>query len=154
MKIRNVMTTDVITLTPEQTLKDAAETFRDNGISGAPVLDDGELVGILSEGDVVESLKTRDIGYELWFPAPFEFVEIPIRNLVHWRSVRDELQEVGDMYVRDAMTRTVKTIALDDTVEEASEKMAKHRINRLPVLQDGELVGIVTREDIIRGLIG
>lgn len=154
MNVSDVMTRDVVTLRPDETLREAAETLRGNEISGAPVVEDGDLVGVLSEGDVVKALRTGDLGYELWFPSPFEIVEVPLRNLIKWRQLRDELEESGDLYVRDVMTGSVKKVSPGDPVEEAAELMARHRINRLPVTEEGNLVGIVTREDIIRGLVG
>lgn len=154
MRIEDIMTRDVVTLRPGQSLREAAEALEKEGISGAPVVRDGELVGVLSEGDVVGALRTTELGYEIWFPSPFEVIEVPIRNLVKWRQVKEELEEVGSYLVEDAMTRNVKDVSPDDTVERAAELMSRHGINRLPVVDDdGRLVGIVTREDIVRGLI-
>ncbi|MBS1263197.1 MAG: hypothetical protein MAG715_00367 [Methanonatronarchaeales archaeon] len=154
MRVGDVMTAEVVALEPGMTLREAAETLRGHGISGAPVVERGDLVGVLSEGDVVKALRTGELGYGLWFPSPFELVEVPLRNLIRWRKLRDELEESGDLYVGDVMTESVKTASPNDTVEDAAETMTRHRINRLPVLRGGEVVGIVTREDIIRGLVG
>jgi len=154
MKVADVMTRDVVTLDPKDTLRNASEVLRSNEISGAPVVSNGKVIGVLSEGDVVKALRTGDIGYELWFPSPFEIVEVPLRNLIKWRKLKEELEERDELHVEDVMTSSVKKIGPDESFEEAAEKMSRHRINRLPVMDDdGNLVGIVTREDILKGVM-
>lgn len=152
MRVEDVMTEEVVCLSPTDSLKEAAEALRGSGISGAPVTEDGGLVGVLSEGDIVEQLKTSDLEYDLWLPSPFEVIEIPVRNAVKWREFREEMEDVSELHVSDAMTSEAKTARPGDSAEDAAEKMARLRINRLPVVEEGEVVGIVTREDLLRGL--
>ncbi len=120
LRVEQVMTEKVLTLRPDASLRDAKELFRVNRISGAPVLRDGELVGIVSIEDIILALERGEI----------------------------------DLPVHERMTRRVVTVREDETVMQAVNKFAKLRLGRLPVVNEqGALVGIVTRSDIVRGLL-
>jgi CBS domain-containing protein len=88
----------------------------------------------------------------LWLPSPFEVFEIPFRDLVKWERMQASLKDVTTKKVADVMSRNLHEVGPDDSVEEAASIMTRHRINRLPVVEDNRLVGIVTRGDIISGL--
>ncbi|MCQ1536191.1 CBS domain-containing protein [Methanosarcina sp. KYL-1] len=151
MKVRDVMNPDVVFCKPDDTVRDTAKILKENDISGAPVLEDGELVGIVSEADLLKLLVLPEKG-ELWLPSPFEVIEVPIRELLGWEETKKMLSDVGSKQIREIMKKDVYTISPETSVEEASELMIRHRINRLPVMEEGRLVGIVTRGDIIQGL--
>ena len=78
MKVKDVMNPDVVFCKPENTVREAAKILKENNISGAPVLEDGKLVGIVSEADLLELLVIPEKG-NLWLPSPFEIIEVPIR---------------------------------------------------------------------------
>lgn len=151
MKVKDVMNPDVVFCKPDDTVREAAKILKDNNISGAPVLDDGQLVGIVSEGDLLELLVVPEKG-DLWLPSPFEVIEVPIRELLSWEETKKMLSDVGSTKVEEIMTKDVHTISSEASVEEASELMVRRRINRLPVMENDQVVGIVTRGDIIKGL--
>lgn len=151
MKVKDFMNPDVVFCKPDDTVREAAKTLKDNNISGAPVLEDGKLVGIISEGDLLELLVIPEKG-DLWLPSPFEVIEVPIRELLSWEETKKMLSDVGSTKVEDIMTKEVHTISSEASVEEASELMVRRRINRLPVMEKDHVVGIVTRGDIIKGL--
>jgi len=77
---------------------------------------------------------------------------VPIRELLSWEETKKMLSDVGFTKVEEMMTKNVHTISSEASVEEASELMVRHRINRLPVMENDRVVGIVTRGDIIEGL--
>lgn len=151
MKIKDVMNPNVVFCKPDDTVREAAKILKENNVSGAPVLEGEELVGIISEADLLKLLilpEKRD----LWLPSPFEVIEVPIRELLSWEETKKMLSDVGSTKIEEIMTKDVHTISSEASVEEASEHMIKHRINRLPVTEDSRVVGIVTRGDIIQGL--
>ncbi|MCK5661776.1 MAG: CBS domain-containing protein, partial [Methanosarcinales archaeon] len=88
-------------------------------------------------------------------PSPLEIIEIPIRELLGWEDAKASLEDIGSKPISTIMASKVHTIAADDTIEHASTLMVKHRVNRLPVVDDADkLVGIVTRGDIIQAVAG
>ncbi|WP_292375237.1 CBS domain-containing protein [Methanosarcina sp. UBA411] len=151
MKVKDVMNSNVVSCKPDDTVREAARVLKENNISGAPVLEGEELVGIVSEGDLLKLLILPEKG-ELWLPSPFEVIEVPIRELFGWEETKKMLSDVGSTNIEEIMTKDVHTISSEASVEEASEHMIRHRINRLPVTEDSRVVGIITRGDIIKGL--
>jgi len=151
MKIKDVMNPNVVFCKPDDTVREIAKILKENDISGVPVIEGEELVGIVSEGDLLKLLIIPEKG-ELWLPSPFEVIEVPIREYLGWEDTKKILSDVGSTKIEEIMTRDVHTISSEASVEEASEHMVRHRINRLPVIEDDRVVGIVTRGDIIQGL--
>jgi CBS domain-containing protein len=142
-----------ITVPAEANISEAARLLRENKISGLPVLDGEKLVGIVSESDLLRLLSVEDEEEgSLWLPSPFEVFEVPFRDLVKWERMQSNLKDNQTKSVADVMSRNLHEVGPDDSVEEAASIMTRHRINRLPVVEDGRLVGIVTRGDIISGL--
>lgn len=151
MKVKDVMNPNVVFCKPEDTVREAAKALKVNNISGAPVLEGRKLVGIVSEADLLKLLVIPEKG-NLWLPSPFEVIEVPIRELLSWEDTKKMLSDVGSTKIEEMMTKDVRTISSEASVEEASELMIRHRINRLPVMENDHVVGIVTRGDIIEGL--
>ncbi|HWQ44033.1 MAG TPA: CBS domain-containing protein [Methanosarcina barkeri] len=151
MKVKDVMNPNVVFCKPDDTVREAAKILKENSISGAPILEGEKLVGIISEADLLKLLILPEKG-ELWLPSPFEVIEVPIRELIGWEDTKKMLSDAGAIRIKEIMTKDVHTISSEASVEEASEHMIRHRINRLPVTEDNRVVGIVTRGDIIEGL--
>jgi CBS domain-containing protein len=151
MKVKDVMNPKVVFCKPDDTVREVAKILKENNISGVPVLEGEELVGVVSEGDLLKLLIIPEKG-DLWLPSPFEVIEVPIREYLGWEETKKILSDVGSTRVEEIMTKDVYSISSEASVEEASEHMIRHRINRLPVIEDERVVGIVTRGDIIQGL--
>ena len=151
MNVKDVMNSDVVSCKPDDEISSAAQLLKENNISGLPVVDEGNVVGIVTEADILKLLEVPEHG-GLWLPSPFEVIEIPIRELINWEDTKRMLNNVGSKPIKDIMESNVYTISTDNSIEDASSMMIKHKVNRLPVLDSGELVGIITRGDIIRGL--
>ena len=151
MKVKDVMNPNVVFCKPDDTVREVAKILKENNISGVPVLEGEELVGVVSEGDLLKLLIIPEKG-DLWLPSPFEVIEVPIREYLGWEETKKILSDVGSTKVEEIMTKDVYSISSEASVEEASEHMIRHRINRLPVIEDDRVVGIVTRGDIIEGL--
>jgi CBS domain-containing protein len=152
MKVRDVMNVKPISIQADRSVSEAARILRENKISGMPVLDGERLVGIVSESDLLRLLSVEEDSGNLWLPSPFEVFEVPFRDLVKWEKMRASMDEIPKRKVADVMSRNLHEVGPDDTIEEAASIMTRHRINRLPVVVEGRLVGIVTRGDIISGL--
>lgn len=152
MKIKDVMNRNVITCKPDDSVSILAKLFKENHISGMPVVEKGNVVGIVSETDLLRLFETPEVSGDLWLPSPFEVIEIPIRNLVRLEEFKKALEDLKLKPVRHIMTKSVHSISPDDSLEEASSRMVKYKVNRLPVIENGKLVGIVARSDIIKGL--
>lgn len=149
MQVRHVMTKDVVTVTEEATLAEAAKEMRSHDVSGVPVVDAaGKVVGILSEKDILRSLEK---------PMPSSPAG-SIIDLVLERGIRAETRlTVMRKWLETNRVETVMTpdpvvIAPDTTVVDAAEIMRERKINRLPVIERGRLVGIVARHDVLSAL--
>lgn len=146
------MTPRPISVTPETPVSEVSLLMKKNRIGGIPVAKDGKPVGIVTETDILSLLTMPEINDDLWLPSPFEVIEIPIRELMNWEKTKDALSDVGSKPISEVMSDDLICIAPDVDIEEAASVMLKEGIARLPVVSDGELVGIVTRADLVRGL--
>lgn len=151
--VRDVMNPEPIACQATDAVSDAVKILKKSDISGMPVLEGERLVGVVSESDLLKLLSAEEEG-GLWLPSPLEILEIPIRDLIRWERLQAGAEEVGMIRVSEVMTKNVFTVRPEDTIEDAASIMIRQRINRLPVLEDDKLVGIVTRGDIIAGLGG
>lgn len=132
------MTQGVITVSPETPLKGAAELLARHRISGLPVVDDGVVVGVLSEADiVVRSTGRRE----------------PRSLLPAFLSGRRPEPDLDATLCREAMSSPAITIGAERPVAEAARMMVERKVNRLPVLDASELVGILTRADLVRAFV-
>ena len=145
------MTKPVLTVAPETTVKDAAALLAEKNISGLPVVDGQKVIGIFSEADVLRSLKTTKKDMRLIYPS-VSSLGIAFQEEVTQREILEAYEEIGNMPVRDVMSKNVVTVSPELTVNEAIVKMVQRGINRLPVVDKNSLVGIITRADVIRGL--
>ena len=153
MKVVDVMNRTVISVTPDATVRECIKLLRENKISGVPVMAGDNLVGIITENDILSLLEIPEhTGY--WLPSPLEIIEVPVREIIERLELRDSVSEdVGEWTVDRVMKKPVHTIDSDADIETATEHMIRHKINRLPVVDEaGQLIGIVTRGDIIRGI--
>lgn len=139
MEVKDIMTTDVRTVTPETTLKNVAAVLVENGISGVPVCGaDGRVLGVVSEADIL--LKEHNPGERLGGPLAW---------LLDGRSDASVIKAAATTAV-GAMTAPAITIAPERPVAEAARELTERNIKRLPVVKGEMLVGIVTRADLVR----
>jgi CBS domain-containing protein len=151
LQVKDVMTKAVLTVSPETLVKDAAALLAERNISGLPVIEAGRVVGIFSEGDVLRSIKTTKKDMRLVFPS-ISSLGIAFQEEVTQREILDAYEEIGNRPVKDVMSMNVVIVEPDIALNEAIVKMVQRGINRLPVVDKGGLVGIITRGDVIRGL--
>lgn len=143
MRAHQIMTKDVITVTPHTTIEDAARIMLRTHISGLPVLDDaGNLVGIVSQSDF---LRRSEIGTGRRRPAWLQFFIGP------GKAAADFVRERGRK-VEDVMTEEPVTVGEDTPLEELVSLMEKKGIKRLPVVSGRILKGIVTRSNLLQAV--
>jgi CBS domain-containing protein len=152
MKVKDAMNIDVITCKPDDPVSTLVDFFKNNHISGMPVVENEKVVGMVSETDILKLFKTPDISVDMILPSPFEIIEMPIRSVIRYEEFKKTLEDIRMKPVRDIMNKKIYSISPDSTLEYASDIMVKQRINRLPVIENGKLVGILVRSDIIRCL--
>jgi CBS domain-containing protein len=147
MRAMDVMTTKVITVTPDTSVQELARLLCEQNISGAPVVDEhARLVGIVSEGDLLHRAETDTEHHTERRRARW------LESIATDRTLaRDYIKSHG-RFVRDIMTREVVTVA--DTTELAmiADLFETRRIKRVPVLRDSRLVGIISRANLVRAL--
>jgi CBS domain-containing protein len=151
VKASDAMTTTVITVKPDTTVQEAARLLLTNGISGMPVVDDAAtLVGIISEGDLL-----RRAHEEAW---PKAWGPPPRRGWARWlmdtKISEAEYITQHDVRVADIMTREVVQAQPESSLSDVAALMLRHRIKRVPVVRNGRVVGIVSRQDIVKALAG
>ncbi len=140
----DVMTTDVVSVDPGTPVRDVAELLCTRRISGVPVIDvDGRVIGIVSEGDLIRHATIAGERRQSWLQSLFADDGATARDYTkaHGRTARD------------VMTADVVNVETTATLAEIADMMQRHRIKRVPVLRDGGLVGIVTRGDLLKGMI-
>ncbi len=150
-KVEEVMTKPVVTVPPEMSVKEAAALLAEKDVSGAPVIADGRIIGIFSEVDILRSLKTTKKNLRMVFPS-ISSIGIAFQEEVVQRELLEAYEEIGSRSVSEVMSKEAHTVTTDTTLKEAVMAMVLNDVNRLPVTQAGQLVGIVTRGDIIKGL--
>ena len=144
-KVEDAMTRSVLTVGAGTTIPEVARLLVDNGVSGLPVIDDsGHVLGVVSEGDLL--LK------EAGLPASSQR---PLARLFgSGKATREQQAKVEARTAGDAMTAPAITIEADRTIQAAAELMTERHVNRLPVVdEEGRLVGIVTRADLVRAFV-
>jgi CBS-domain-containing membrane protein len=145
MKVSDVMTPDVLSVRPEATVIEAAQLMLQKRISGVPVTNAlGDLVGIVSEGDF---LRRAETGTGRQRPKWIEFFMGPGR-------LADEYVRLSSRKISDVMTHEVKTVPPSATLEQVVRLMERHNIKRVPVVENGKVVGIVTRANLLHAVAG
>ncbi len=142
MQAHDIMTPDVIAVQPDTPLAEVAELMLIHRISGLPVVEDGAVVGMVSEGDL---LRRAELG------------TAPARP--RWLTLFAAGDRAAEAFVRthgrtagEVMSQALVAVAPETPVEEIAALMETHRVKRLPVVRGGQLVGIVTRADLLRAL--
>lgn len=142
MNAHDIMTRDVVTVGPEVTVAEIAKVLLQRHISGVPVIEDGKVIGVVSEGDLIHR---QEIGTERrrgsWW----------LRLCAGERSPADFIKSHG-VIARDVMTQPVITVAEDAPLDEIADLFEDRGIKRVPVVRDGKLVGIISRANLLQAL--
>jgi CBS-domain-containing membrane protein len=144
MKTAEIMSRAVTTVSPDETILHAARLMLQKGFSGMPVVDSaGSLIGIVTEGDFLRRSETETIRRR---PRWLEF-------LIGVGPIAGEYVRAAGHHVKDVMTSDVYTVEEDTELQEVVDLMERHHIKRVPVVHENKVVGIITRQNLLRALV-
>jgi CBS domain-containing protein len=148
LKVKDIMTKDVVTVTKETTVMELAGLFANRHLSSLPVLDtNGDLIGIVTETDLVEQDKNLHI------PTVISIFDWVI-YLESDKKFEKELKKMTGRVVGDIYSAELLTVSPDTSIADVADLLSSRKINALPVVEGKKLVGIVSRIDLIRSMAG
>ena len=147
LKVKDIMTKELITVSPDTEIIQATKLLLENRINGIPVTDEtGKLVGILCQSDLIAQQKKLPI------PSFFTFLDGLI-TLTSMKQIEKQVQKIAAITVAQAMTPNPITVQPETNIEEVAALMVDKNFHTIPVVDEGKLVGIVGKEDILKTLI-
>ena len=147
LKVKDIMTRELITVSPETEITKAAKILLENRINGVPVIDPfGRLVGVLTQSDLVAQQKGIPV------PSVFTLLEsyIPLTSI---KRIDKEMQKIAALTVKEAMTLEPVTVSPETDIEEVAKLMVDNKYHTLPVVEDDKVVGVVGKEDVLKTLL-
>lgn len=147
LKVRDIMTTDVVSVKRETTIRELAEIFTKHRVGSVPVVDEsGNLIGIVTESDLIEQDKSLHI------PTVISLFDWVI-YLESEKKFEKELQKMTGQTVGDLYTDSAEMVTPDTPVSEVADIMSSKKLHALPVVEGKRLVGMVSRIDLIRTMV-
>ena len=147
IKVKDIMTKEVISVSPETEITNAAKILLENRINGLPVIDAfGRLIGILCQSDLVAQQKGIPV------PSVFTLLEsfIPLTSM---KRIDKEMEKIAALTVKEAMTLEPVTVSPETDIEDVAKLMVDKKYHTLPVVEGGKVVGIVGKEDVLKTLL-
>jgi CBS-domain-containing membrane protein len=147
LKVKDIMTKEVISVSPDTEIVHAAKILLEKRINGMPVIDAfGRLVGIICQSDLVAQQKGIPI------PSVFTLLEsfIPLTSM---KRIDKEMEKIAALTVKEAMTLEPVTVSPETEIEEVAKLMVDKKFHTLPVVDGGKVVGIVGKEDVLKTLL-
>lgn len=144
--VAEVMTTDVITVTPDTAIRDLAKILLEKHINGVPVVDDeGNVLGVVCESDLVSQ------NQPLHIPTVFVIFDsfIPLENPFR---LRNEFKRITATTVEDIYSHPAVTVSPGMDIAQAAQLMVEHKYYTLPVVEEGKLVGVLGKADLLSSL--
>lgn len=144
---QDIMTQEVLTISPEADVTEAVKTLLEKGINGLPVVDDqGLVIGIICQSDLVRMQKSLPL------PSLFTLFDgfLPLSSSA---LLETEIKRIAASKVGDAMTAKVVTIPPDMTIDQIAALMVDKKFHTLPVTDNGRLVGVVGKKDVIKTIV-
>ena len=147
MKAKEIMAKEVITVKQDATIEEIAKVLIDNKVSGVPVIDDeGKLVGMVTEGDLL---------YKETSPRIPNFINI-LGAVIYYNGVEtynEDFKKIMASQAKEIMSDKVVVTSEDMEIADVAKLMIQHGIKRIPVVKDAQMIGIISRADIIQTLI-
>lgn len=148
LKAKDIMTANVVTVSPETTVEDLGRLFIEKGISGAPVLDaEKKLYGIVTENDLIKQNKRFHI------PTLLRLFDAMI-PLERFGAVEAEIKRMSASRVSEICTKNVITVGPETSLQDIATIITEKGVHHLPVLSSGTLIGIIGKIDVIKGVLG
>ncbi|MBI1978903.1 MAG: CBS domain-containing protein [Candidatus Aenigmarchaeota archaeon] len=152
--VKDYMKSKVRKLRPTYSIFKAAEILSKYHISGAPVVRGNRVVGIITETDIIRFMKLDMSKTHSELAAEPHALSVLLLSLIKDHlDVKKHLEELSKIRVKDFMTKGIVSISPNESIIEAANLLEKHSIDRLPVIESGKLVGIISRCDLIRALV-
>ena len=146
-KVKDIMTKELITVSPQTEIAVAAKLLLEKRINGLPVIDEsGKLVGILCQSDLVAQQKSIPI------PSVYTLLEsfIPLTSL---KRIDKEVRKIAALKVEQAMTPNPVTVGPETDIEDVARLMVDKKYHTLPVMEGDKIVGVVGKEDVLKTLL-
>ncbi len=147
LKVKDIMTKELITVSPQTEIVSAARILLEKRINGLPVIDDsGKLVGILCQSDLVAQQKSIPI------PSVYTLLDsfIPLTSL---KRIDKEVKKIAALKVEQAMTPSPVTVGPETDIEDVARLMVDKKYHTLPVMEGNKIVGVVGKEDVLKTLL-
>jgi CBS domain-containing protein len=146
IKARDIMTKGPITISSDSDITAAAKILLEQGFNGIPVVDEGRLVGIICQSDLIAQQKVLPL------PSVFTLLDafIPLKST---KSIEKEMQKIAAIKVTDAMTPNPITVGPETGIESVAELMVDKGFHTLPVVENDTLVGVVGMADILKTIV-
>jgi CBS domain-containing protein len=146
MLAREIMNKEVITVQEDSSIEEVARILTDNNISGAPVVNkNGKIVGMVTEGDLLHKETNPRVPAFLSILGSFIYISGVERY-------REDFKKLAATITSEIMTTDLITVSRDVEIEDVADLMLEHNIKRVPVVEKGTVVGIISRADIIKTL--
>tara|TARA_R110002051_G_scaffold174171_2_gene244512 strand:+ start:623 stop:1447 length:825 start_codon:yes stop_codon:yes gene_type:complete len=143
MQAQDIMTKNIISANVDVTVEEIAALMMENHISAVPILDDdGAVIGLISEGDLMRRVEGSGTAHKSWWLSLFSWSENTARDFITMRSHR----------AKDIMTQKVHVVAPETPVADIARLLEEKRIKRVPVVENGRIVGIVSRGNLMQAL--
>jgi len=151
--VADIMDRDAVTVTPDTSVEDVVRTLKEQELPGVPVVNgDGRPVGIITEADLVIADEEGDLHLPHYFELMGGVVFVDFHHLNPLSRFNDRLRKAEASTASDMMTADPLTVEAGAPVREAARTIAEEGHNRLPVVENGRLVGVVTRVDVLQAL--
>ena len=147
LKAKDIMTREIISVSPDTEIANAAKILLERRINGLPVIDaSGRLVGILCQSDLVAQQKTIPL------PSVFTLLEsyIPLTSI---KRIDKQVEKIAAITVKQAMTPNPVTVGPETDIEDVAKLMVDNKYHTLPVMEGDNVVGIVGKEDVLKTLL-
>jgi CBS domain-containing protein len=155
-KVREFMNRKVFFVKPNHSVFDVAKVFSESNISGAPVVEKGRVIGLISISDIVRFMGIKLVDSNMIASAPTS-LSILLLNVgklgKDYFDFKNELERISKTEVKHMMSKDVVCISPEANLFEAAQMMEKYDVNRLPVVENDKLVGIIARADLIKALV-
>jgi CBS domain-containing protein len=155
-KVRDFMNKQVFFVKPEFSIFDVARVFAKNDISGAPVVDKGKVVGVVSVSDLTKFMSIKLADAEIIADAPGS-LSLLLLNFARFSKdyigFKKEMDRISKTKIKNIMSKNVVCVTPETNLFEAANIMDKKDVNRLPVVDKGKLIGIISRADILKALV-
>lgn len=153
-KVRDVMNPDVLYFSPDDTVFNATKVLLDRNISGAPVVENEKVIGVISMSDIIRFMRTKlKIGKAPRLPSLSLLVLDVIRTGRDYVGMKKEIRLISSIKIKSMMSKKIVSIGPEASIFDAANLIEKKDVGRLPVIENGKLIGIIARADLIKTLL-